>query len=144
MNRTEAINLLNQEGWTKADAQRALAAIDFDTNPDELTIRKTVSLFAGTELINRQRLQAAQKAQVTKKNKEIEILNQYNNPDPELQKKIEALIIANDELKKDNKKLKNIADQIKLKLAIDTKQLLQYQDSEIRQRLIKLFKWTLG
>jgi CRISPR/Cas system CMR subunit Cmr4 (Cas7 group RAMP superfamily) len=144
MNKTEAINLLNQEGWTKADAQRALEVIDFDTNPDELTIRKAASLFAGTELMNRQRLQAAQKAQVTKKNKEIKKLKQDNNLEPELQKKIEALIVANDELKKDNKKLKNIVDQIKLKLAIDTKQLLQYKDSEIRQGLIKLFKWTLG
>jgi hypothetical protein len=144
MNKTEAINLLNQEGWTKADAQRALETINFAINPDELTIRKAASLFAGKELINRQRLQAAQKAQVTKKNKEIAELKQYHNSDLDLEKKIEALIIANDELKKDNKKLKNIVDQIKLKLAIDTKQLLQYKDSEIRQGLIKLFKWTLG
>ncbi|HEY9829791.1 MAG TPA: hypothetical protein V6D26_04375, partial [Stenomitos sp.] len=49
-----------------------MAGIDFSTNPGELAIRRTISSFAGTELIQRQRLQAAQKGMVTKKTKEIE------------------------------------------------------------------------
>ena len=74
MNKTEAIQLLNQEGWTKADAKRALEIIDFESrhSVDELTILRTASKFAGTELLNRQRLQAAQKGMVTKRNKEIQ------------------------------------------------------------------------
>ena len=48
------------------------------------------------------------------------------------------------QLKKDNKELKNVVDQIRLRLAHDTKMLLQYEDSEIRKALIRLFRWTLG
>lgn len=54
------------------------------------------------------------------------------------------LIGANEQLKKDNKDLKNLVDAIRLRLAKDTKRLLQYEDSEIRKALIRLFKWTLG
>ncbi len=169
MNKSEAINLLHSEGWTKADAKRALEQIDFTINPDELTIRQATSSFAGAELLNRQRLQAAQKAQVTKKKKEISELidriKQYQSVRAqtndissksasevrELEAKIKALEKvkyeleqANDKLKKDNKNLKNIVDAIRLKLALETKKLLQYKDSELRQRVIKLFKSTLG
>lgn len=56
----------------------------------------------------------------------------------------DELVAANDQLKKDNKELKNIVDQIRLRLARDTKLLLQYEDSEIRKALIRLFRWTLG
>ena len=72
MNKSQAIKLLETEGWTKADAGRALELINFKTDPDELAIRRTISSFAGSELIKRQRLQAAQKSIVTKQNKEIE------------------------------------------------------------------------
>jgi hypothetical protein len=54
------------------------------------------------------------------------------------------LLEANDQLKKDNKSLKNIVDAIRLRLARDTNELLKYEDNEIRKALIKLFKWTLG
>ncbi|MBF2002509.1 MAG: hypothetical protein IGS38_17525 [Synechococcales cyanobacterium M58_A2018_015] len=56
----------------------------------------------------------------------------------------DELTDANAQLKKENKDLKNIVDQIRLRLARDTKLLLQYEDSEIRKALIRLFKWTLG
>ena len=56
----------------------------------------------------------------------------------------DELIDANTKLKKDNKDLKNIVDQIRLRLARDTKMLLEYEDSEIRKALIRLFRWTLG
>ena len=69
MNKKEAIALLNNEGWTKTDAQRALKLLDFKLNLefDELTIRQAASKFAGVQLYERQRLQAAQKGMVTKK-----------------------------------------------------------------------------
>ncbi|WP_100899602.1 hypothetical protein [Nostoc flagelliforme] len=56
MNKSQSIKLLESEGWTKADAMRALEVIDFSTNPDEITIRRAISPFAGSELIKRQRL----------------------------------------------------------------------------------------
>lgn len=56
----------------------------------------------------------------------------------------DELMAANTQLKKDNKDLKNLVDQIRLRLARDTKMLLQYEDSEIRKVLIRLFQWTLG
>lgn len=56
----------------------------------------------------------------------------------------DQLVDANENLMKDNKDLKNIVDQIRLRLARDTKMLLEYEDSEIRKALIRLFRWTLG
>ncbi|MEQ9669030.1 hypothetical protein [Coleofasciculus sp. G2-EDA-02] len=56
----------------------------------------------------------------------------------------EELVDANEKLKKDNRDLTNIVDQIRLRLARDTKMLLEYEDSEIRKALIRLFRWTLG
>lgn len=164
MNRLEAIELLKSEGWTKADAIRALEVIDFKTNPDELTIRRAVSSFAGSELIKRQRLQAAQKAMVTKKTKEIEQkdkeytakIAQYEKQQPEAKHNIleeqiqnlmtqnQELIEVNNQLKKDNKNLKNLVDAIKLRLAIDVKNLLRHKDSEIRIALVKWFKGIEG
>jgi chromosome segregation ATPase len=233
VNKPQAIKLLKDEGWTEADAKRALAGIDFNANPNELTIRRAISTFAGPELFNRQRLQAAQKGMVTKKTKEIERkdeeyvikINQYEESlkrakekyeleiqsllfrKTDLETKINSLALqnnelsqvnenfkkdkiellkvkdelgkdknelekiqeriekdkielsrvnqqlkkdktelskVNEELKKDNKDLKNILDAIKLRLAIDVKNLLRYEDSEIRKALIKWYKSTLG
>lgn len=61
-----------------------------------------------------------------------------------LTSKVENLTEVNTELKKDNKNLKNLVDQIRLRLASDTKALLEYEDSEIRKAVIRLFRWTLG
>ncbi len=166
MNKLQAIALLVSEEWTKADAIRALEGMDFATNPDELTIRRAISPFSGAELINRQRLQAAQKSLVTKKNKEIERIEEAHKLEKEkfeakgqsssskdnfLEAKVKALVSkndelikVNDELKKDNKALKNLVDRIRLKTAIDVKNLLKYEDSEIRRALAKWFKGTQG
>lgn len=148
MNKSEAIKLLESEGWTKADAIRALEVIDFVSKPDELTIRRAASHFAGSELNKRQRSQAAQKGMVTKRTKEIEGKEQENRvldtKNRVLASENNELIGVNDRLKKDNKDLKNLVDAIKLRLAIDTKKLLQYEDSEIRRAVIKLFNSTLG
>jgi len=166
VNKLQAIDLLLSEKWTKADASRALEGIDFAINPDELTIRRAISLFSGAELINRQRLQAAQKAQVTKKNNEIERMEtahglekkrleaeaQSSSPRNDfMEAKVKALVSqnselvkVNDELKRDNKSLKNLVDRIRLKTAIDVNNLLKYEDSEIRRALARWFKGTQG
>ena len=72
MNKKEALQLGDRLGWKKADAKRALESINFNTNPSEVAILETFCRFAGTELDKRQRLQAARKGMVTKKNREIE------------------------------------------------------------------------
>jgi hypothetical protein len=162
----EAIQLFVREGWTKADAERAIATIDFKADPSELTLRKAALLFAGSELSHRQRLQAAQKGLVTKKTNELEqykkaYAHRVSVPKPDLieppvnalalEEIIQALVAenkellnVNDHLKKDNKALKNLVDEIRVKLAINTKQLLDYKDSEIRQALTQFLSWTLG
>lgn len=166
MNKTEAIELLNHEGWTKADARRALESINFKTNTDldELTIRRAASHFAGAELIKRQNLQRAQKGMVTKRNQEIQLYivqieeltlkigsgNSKNSAEleqqvKELKDKISKLVQVNDVLKKDNRNLKNIVDEIRFKLTVEIKHLLNLQNLlEIRKRLIELLKSTLG
>lgn len=148
MNRSQATRLLEKEGWTRADAIRALEGVDFAQDPDELAVRRSISLFAGPELSKRQRLQAAQKGMVTKRTKEIEVKEQVAT---QLRSQVEVLASekdelteANDVLKKDNKALKNLIDQIKLKIAIDVKNLMRYEDSEIRKALAKWFKSTQG
>ena len=159
MNKNEAIELLNHECWTKADAKRAFEPLDFKINPDidELTIRRAASKFAGAELLERQRLQAAQKGMVTKKNKEIQkYITQIaelaaNSTEDnqaqikELREKISELVQANDVLKKDNKAMKNIVDEIRFKLTVEIKNMLGLKDiMKIKQRLMKLLKSTLG
>jgi ElaB/YqjD/DUF883 family membrane-anchored ribosome-binding protein len=158
VNKQQAIALLNNEGWTKADAKRVLDLLDFKMNPDvdELTILRTASKFAGAELSERQRLQAAQKGIVTKKNKEIqeyitqiEVLATNGGSDNQeqikkLKDKISELVQVNDVLKKDNKAMKDIVDQIRLKLTIEIRHLMNLQDSQIKQGLVKLLKSILG
>ena len=159
MNKKEAIALLNGEGWTKADAKRALELLDFKLNPnaDELTIRRAASQFAGVQLYERQRLQAAQKGMVTKKNKEIQqyivqieelAANGSSNNQEEITKlknKISKLIEVNDDLKKDNKAMANIVSEIKFKLAVEIKNILTLQNiRQIKTRLVKLINYISG
>jgi hypothetical protein len=146
--KSDATKLLVSEGWTKADAIRALSDIDFQTDPDELTIRRGISQFAGQELINRQKLQAAQKGIVTKRSKELSLTVDENkelqNKTNFLNSKNNELTQVNEELQKDNKALKNIVDQIRLKLALDMTQLVRFEDSEIRKELIKWYTKIQG
>lgn len=180
MTKKEAIALLKEQGWTKADAERALTSLDFSTNPDRLVILEAAIEFSGSELLNRQRLQAAQKGQVNRKLKELakkeekihdlvkQIVNLKENAfcaelvelqaqlqalesdrdailagKDELEKQTEKLKEVNDMLMKDNRRLRNVLDQIKLKIAQDMKSLLRYQDSEIRRAAIRLFQKTI-
>jgi hypothetical protein len=166
VNKKKAIELLNHEGWTKADAQRALESINFKTNIDidELFVRRAASQFAGAELSNRQNLQRAQKAMVTKRNNQIQSYivqieeltlkigssNGENSAElekqvKELKGKISNLVEANEVLKKDNKNLKNIVDEIRFKLTVQIKDIFKLNNIlEIRQRLMNLLKSTLG
>jgi len=163
VNKQEAIKLLKSEGWSNADAMRALKSIDFKQDPDELKILRASSKFAGAELLNRQRLQAAQKGLVTKRNKEIqryvtqieEISKKITDSNEEeaaelesqireLKNNISTLVKTNDLLKKDNRNLKNIVDEIRLKLTIEFKHLLKLENSDIKKRIVRLLKSTLG
>jgi glycine cleavage system regulatory protein len=82
MDKAEIIKILESEDWTRADALRAVESIDFNNNPDELTIRRSISSrFAGRELIKRQREQAAQKGLVTKKTNQLELLKREYQTD---------------------------------------------------------------
>lgn len=155
MEKKKAIDLFIGAGWTKADVERALEGLDFSQDPDELTVYKYISLFAGKELINRQRSQAAQKGMVTKKVKEINLKADENQ---ELQNKARTLDSENnnlsqtnqkltqvkDQLEQDNRRLKNLVDAIRLRITIDGGKLLQYEDSEIRRALSKWFKGMQG
>ncbi|MDX2255228.1 MAG: hypothetical protein NW214_06925 [Pseudanabaenaceae cyanobacterium bins.39] len=155
MNKTESINLLVEVGWTKADAQRALDNLDFKEDPDELTIYRYASSFAGRELINRQRLQAAQKGLVTKKSKEIDVKLEENQSlkqqtsllnaeKTKLEQDNIVLHEVKEQLEKDNRNLKNIIDLIRLKVSVEGGRLLQFEDSEIRKALSKWLKGIQG
>jgi hypothetical protein len=148
MKKTEAIKLLEGYGWTRADAGRALESIDFAADPDELMIWRSASGFAGPELKSRQRLQAAQKGLATRRtNENIVIKTQaeaLETQNSDLVAENSELVTVSDQLKADNKALKNLVDSIRLRLAIDVKQLMNYKDSEIRQALAKWYKGSQG
>ena len=174
MNKQEAIELLNNKGWTTADAQRALTVIDFNINPniDELAILRTASQFAGAELLNRQRLQAAQKGLVTRRNRKIqEYISQIEEltlkkdsaeiekeiqklkdkisslvvDKTELEKEKSELQVANIDLEKDNKYLANLVHEIKFKLTVEIKDILKLDNIlQIKKRLTKLLWSVLG
>ncbi len=91
MTKKEAIEFAQKFKWTVADAKRAFADLDLkEAEEKDLLIK--LAEFAGQELLNRQRLQAAQKAQVTiKKNKIKEIETEYLKYMEESQQKIEEM-----------------------------------------------------
>ncbi|GFE71933.1 hypothetical protein [Chroococcus sp. FPU101] len=62
----EAIEFAKKYNWTAKDAERAYVNIALE-NATEQDLITALLAFAGPELLERQRLQAAQKAQVTKK-----------------------------------------------------------------------------
>ncbi|MFA9202034.1 MAG: hypothetical protein ACEQSC_00585 [Candidatus Nanopelagicaceae bacterium] len=159
MKRSEIIQILKAEQWTEVDAKRAIEQINFSSDPDELSLRRQISQFAGHELINRQRLQAAQKGLVTKKSNEIErqkvqftakiaeLGDQNKKLDQQvkdLYKNNENLQQVNGVLKQDNKHLKNLIDAIHLQLTQDVRDILKLTDVEMRQAVAKLFKSSLG
>jgi hypothetical protein len=64
--KTEAITFAKKFNWTAADAERAFDGLDFK-EADEQALLLALVNFAGSQLYERQRQQAAQKGQVTKK-----------------------------------------------------------------------------
>jgi chromosome segregation ATPase len=54
------------------------------------------------------------------------------------------LVVVNDDLKKDNKRLKNLVDAIRLKFSKEMRQVLNTEDSELRKAIAKLYKSMLG
>lgn len=130
-------------GRARSQAERKLAALQAEHSELEHLIDSIEQAKATLE-IQRKRLEEEQRTleadiqQLSSKNQflisQVQTLTTQND----------ELTIANTQLKKENKDLKNIVDQIRLRLARDTKLLLQYEDSEIRKALIRLFRWTLG
>lgn len=76
VSKKRAIDFAVKLGWTQEDAKRAYESIgvnlDLVADDDEFTLALTLADYAGEVLYERQRKQAAQKAQVTKKTNEIE------------------------------------------------------------------------
>jgi chromosome segregation ATPase len=226
VNKKEAVALLNSWGWTQADANRALVDLDFTQKPGIDQILQVVAHFSGSELAERQRLQAAQKGQVTRKQKELlaknqeleakdkrihELLDKVIGLDQEssakelpklqsqlralqsersailaskydlevqvkelqdyiskletqiqefqttilslhvkieglervnqdLERKIDKILAVNSGLMKDNRLLRNLVDQIKLKLVRDMNNLLRYDDAQIRKEIFKIIQ----
>lgn len=71
----QSIEFAKQYKWTAKDAQRAFVNLNFK-EADEKDLLIAMAEFAGKELLARQRLQAGQKTQVTKKTKYIKEIEQ--------------------------------------------------------------------
>ena len=70
MRKQDAIAFAKKFDWTAADAKRAFVNLDIK-EADEQSLLLAMANFAGKELLERQRLQAAQRGQVTRKKNEI-------------------------------------------------------------------------
>jgi len=89
VNKKEAITFAKKFNWTAADAERAFNDLDFK-NADEQALLLALVNFAGSQLYERQRLQAAQKGQVTKKTNYIkEIETEFANKVNEYEQALE-------------------------------------------------------
>ena len=87
----QAIEFTKQFNWTAKDAERAFADLNLQ-EADEQAILIALVKFAGPELLERQRLQAAQKAQVTQKKKYIKKIElDFQQQIEEGEKKLEDL-----------------------------------------------------
>ena len=70
MKKKDAIKFATNFNWTKADAERAFKEINLK-EASQQTLLLAMAEFSGSELLKRQNLQKAQKAQVTKNRKYI-------------------------------------------------------------------------
>ena len=130
-------------GGQRSRAERRFETLQSEYDALEVSI---ADLESTTNALNQRKLQL--EADRSALSKEIEQIGTQNKA---LSEKVGTLNVltdeltdANDQLKKENKALKNLVDAIRLRLAKDVKQLLNYDDSEIRKALIKVFKSTLG
>ena len=71
MLKKDAIAFAKQYGWTGKDAERAVMGLNLKLMSQSDLIEALLQ-FAGPELLERQRLQGAQKAQVTKKSNQLQ------------------------------------------------------------------------
>ncbi|MBD1862486.1 MULTISPECIES: hypothetical protein [Trichocoleus] len=114
---------------------------------EHLQLEKSIESIeaAKATLENKKRILEEEQKQLEAEVQGLSLTNQSLNFDVQtLTNQNDELIVANTQLKKENKDLKNIVDQIRLRLARDTKMLLQYEDSEVKKAVIRLFRWTLG
>lgn len=127
----------------KVEAERKLQALQVDYRQLSSQVSKMEQVKLGLE---------DRKSVITGETKTLEAeIGRLQSEKQNLTSRVQTLTTQNDELsdanvqlKKDNKDLKNLVDQIRLRLARDTKALLQYEDNEIRKAMIRLFRWTLG
>ena len=130
-------------GGQRSRAERRFETLQSEYDALEISI---ADLESTTNALNQRKLQL--EADRSALSKEIEQIGTQNKALSEKVGKLnvltDELTDANDQLKKENKALKNLVDAIRLRLAKDVKQLLNYDDSEIRKALIKVFKSTLG
>lgn len=130
-------------GLQRSNAQKRLDHLVKDYQKLEDTIakqeKKNKSLAEQEELLKREQAELQKRiAGLAQQNQglasKVQTLTTLND----------NLIDANEKLQKENKDLKNIVDQIRLRLARDIDELLRYEDSELRKAMIRLFRWTLG
>ena len=130
-------------GGQRSRAERRFETLQSEYDALEVSI---ADLESTTNALNQRKLQL--EADRNSLSREIEQIGTQNKALSEKVGKLNVLTDelsdANDQLKKENKALKNLVDAIRLRLAKDVKQLLNYDDSEIRKALIKVFKSTLG
>ena len=130
-------------GGQRSRAERRFESLQSEYDALETSI---ADLESTTNALNQRKLQL--EADRSALSREIDQIGTQNKALSEKVGKLnvltDELTDANDQLKKENKALKNLVDAIRLRLAKDVKQLLNYDDSEIRKALIKVFKPTLG
>lgn len=130
-------------GGARSRAERKFTALQAEYLQLEASIVSIEEAKAGLE--DRKRLLEEEQRKLEAELQSLSSKNQFLTSKVQtLTTQNDELILSNTQLKKENKDLKNIVDQIRLRLARDTKALLQYEDSEIRKAMIRLFRWTLG
>lgn len=130
-------------GQQRSNAQKRLERLVKDYQKLEDAIAKQEE--KNKSLAQQERKLGEEEAELQQK------INELNQKNQSLALKVQTLTTRNDELvgvndqlKRENKDLKNIVDQIRLRLARDVDELLRYEDSELRKAMIRLFRWTLG
>lgn len=56
----------------------------------------------------------------------------------------QKLVEVNDDLKKDNRDMKNIVDAIRLRFSLEIEQIMEQDDAQLRQAILKMYQSVLG